>query len=359
MRTSAAVIIFCLALATGIGAQGVKVSYVDGSASVRRAAAWVDLAVGDPVPANATLRLGESAHLELSAQGAKVILTRAGTYSLGPILSARRAMDAAGVGPSLRAALAYMVRGSSLRQSTAMGVLGSRSPSDEERAARQAERMNQAEADGAMQGSREPPSAAASAPSAAEAAPAPQGDVSGDSQPADSGSGDSRSDDSQPGDSRSHLESGKALIATQQYERAIDELTQALDAAAGEEAAEVRSYLAYAHSMTGDTSAALEVTDGLQPAGSEEWAKDLEILRAKLLLDASAFAEELAWLSRYSHVLSGDPERAPMYYFLTALGHRGKGDIGGEKRNLSKVVSLGPDTELGKTAARMLTMERR
>ena len=344
MRTSAAVIIFCLALATGIGAQGVKVSYVDGSASVRRAAAWVDLAVGDPVPANATLRLGESAHLELSAQGAKVILTRAGTYSLGPILSARRAMDAAGVGPSLRAALAYMVRGSSLRQSTAMGVLGSRSPSDEERAARQAERMNQAEADGAMQGSREPPSAAASAPSAAEAAPAPQGDVSGDSQ---------------PGDSRSHLESGKALIATQQYERAIDELTQALDAAAGEEAAEVRSYLAYAHSMTGDTSAALEVTDGLQPGGSEEWAKDLEILRAKLLLDASAFAEELAWLSRYSHVLSGDPERAPMYYFLTALGHRGKGDIGGEKRNLSKVVSLGPDTELGKTAARMLTMERR
>ncbi len=346
MRTSAAVIIFCLALATGISAQGVRVSYVDGSASMRRGAAWVDLAVGDPVPTNATLRLGESAHLELSAQGAKVILTRTGTYSLGPILSARRAMDAAGVGPSLRAALAYMVRGSSLRQSTAMGVLGSRSPSDEERAAAQAEQMNHAEAEGAMQGSgNEAPGAAASAPSAAAA---PQGDVSGDSG----------SDDSALEDSRSHLESGKALIATQQYERAIDELTQALDSAAGEEAVEVRSYLAYAHSMTGDTPAALELTDGLQPGGSEEWAKDLEILRAKLLLDASAFTEELAWLSRYSQVLSGDPERAPMYYFLTALGHRGKGDIGREKQNLSRVVSLGPDTELGKTAARMLTMER-
>ena len=222
-----------------------------------------------------------------------------------------------------------------------MGVMGSRMPSDDERAARQAERterMNQAEAEGALQGSSEPP-ASADSPSAAASAAPPQNDLSDDS--------------------RSPLESGKALIVTRQYERAIDELTRALDPAAGEDAAEVRYYLAYARSMTGDTPAALDLTDGLQPRGSEPWAMDLEILRAKLLLDASAFSEELAWLSRYGRVLSADPERAPMYYFLTALGHRGKGDMDREQRNLRTVVSLQPDGDLGKAAARMLTMEPR
>ena len=43
-----------------------------------------------------------------------------------------------------------------------------------------------------------------------------------------------------------------------------------------------------------------------------------------------------------------DPERAPVFFFLQALGYRGVGDTGKEKENLVKVVSLSPDSELGK-----------
>ena len=78
------------------------------------------------------------------------------------------------------------------------------------------------------------------------------------------------------------------------------------------------------------------------------------ILRAKLLVDASAFSEAVRWLGR-NRALSGDAERAPVYDFLRAVGYRGMGDIGKEKQNLSKVISLSPDSELGQAAARLLS----
>ena len=106
MKTRVAAIIVLLGLAAGINAEGVTVSYVDGSVSVRRGGTWVELAAGDSVPADARVRLADAAHLELDARGVKVVLTRAGTYSLASVLSTRHAMDAAGVGTSLQAALA-------------------------------------------------------------------------------------------------------------------------------------------------------------------------------------------------------------------------------------------------------------
>jgi thioredoxin-like negative regulator of GroEL len=158
-------------------------------------------------------------------------------------------------------------------------------------------------------------------------------------------------------EARSSLSAGKALIVTEQYERAAAMLTDALAAATEDELPEVRYYLAYAQSMTGDTPAALKLTDDLEPAGDEEWAADFVILRAQLLVDASAFSDEVKWLAGHAAGVSTDPDLAPAYYFLLALGHRGMGDISKGKQNLSKVVSLSAKSELGKAAAHLLRME--
>jgi hypothetical protein len=119
---------------------------------------------------------------------------------------------------------------------------------------------------------------------------------------------------------------------------------------------EILYYLAYARSMTGDEEEALKLTDDLRLTGAEEWAADFVVLRAKLLLDASSFGEEVRWLLRNRRMVSGDSERAPMYYFLLGLGYRGVGDAGKGKQALSKVVSLNPEGELGKAASRLLSM---
>lgn len=324
------------------------------------------------MPANATIKIGEAASVELHARGVKIFLSREGTYSLGPIFATRRAMDASGATVSLKATLVNLVRGPSFRQSTAMGVLGSRGPADDEeraaRAARRAEQRGLEEREAQRQAERAetPDGAGQREPgAAAEAAPPPMSgsDQSlpppGDEPPAQTGAGSMQEPPaSAPDDeARSSLSAGKALIVTEQYERAAAMLTDALAAATEDELPEVRYYLAYAQSMTGDTPAALKLTDDLEPAGDEEWAADFVILRAQLLVDASAFSDEVKWLAGHAAGVSTDPDLAPAYYFLLALGHRGMGDISKGKQNLSKVVSLSAKSELGKAAAHLLRME--
>ena len=206
-------------------AETVDVSYVEGNVMIRQGSAWAPVSAGDTVGSGASLRLGEAASVELHAQGQKIVLSRAGTYSLGRILSARKAMDAAGVGSSLQAALVHLVRGPSLRQSAAMGVLGSRSPSDDERearAARSAARRSQAEMDGARQGEVEGSRRADEGPPvAAEAAPAAEAPTADELPSAAEAPTPAQVAPAVPQDSPSSLDEGKALIATQQYDRPL------------------------------------------------------------------------------------------------------------------------------------------
>ena len=96
MRKRAWIFLLIIISAVSAAAQNVNVSYMEGSAMVRHGAAWVPLSTGETVSSSASVRLEEAAYVELNAQGKKVILSRAGTYSLREILSARTAMDAAG-----------------------------------------------------------------------------------------------------------------------------------------------------------------------------------------------------------------------------------------------------------------------
>ena len=86
--------------------------------------------------------------------------------------------------------------------------------------------------------------------------------------------------------------------------------------------------LACAYSLSGDTRAALKHAAGLQPSSADEWASDFIILKAKLLVDSNAFAQEIAWLTQSGNDLSGDAQRAAIYNFLLGRGiSRGWGYI--------------------------------
>jgi tetratricopeptide (TPR) repeat protein len=150
------------------------------------------------------------------------------------------------------------------------------------------------------------------------------------------------------------LDSGKEYIRSGQYDLAIQQFDQALDAATHNEAPRVHYYLAYAYSLSGDTREALKQAAGLQPSGADEWASDFIILKAKLLVDSSAFAQAIAWLTQNGNDLSGDAQRAAIYDFLLGVGYRGVGDTSNEKVALSKVTAMSAESDLGKAAAGLL-----
>jgi hypothetical protein len=343
MNRPVTLFLFSLFLAAAAHAQDVSIAYVEGSVLVGRGAGWGDAAVGDSVAADGRLRLGADGYAELQAAGnrnaPRIVLSKTGTYSVASLLSTRRTMDAARVGPSLSGTFVKLVRGTTLKQSAVMGVLGRRMPSGEEggpmRAGRIAEAERKADAEprrGAADASSEGPGA----PAAAAAPPPP---------------------DASANEAEEHLAAGRDLIAEGKLEEATDELMIALGAATDAEGPEVRYYLACARSLSGDTRGALKLVQDLAapsgPAAGSPWADDFVIFKAKLLADTNAFSDELAWLRPHGARLSRDPERAPVYWFLLGLGYRGIGDVTRERQSLSRVVSLAGDTDLGKAAARL------
>jgi tetratricopeptide (TPR) repeat protein len=115
---------------------------------------------------------------------------------------------------------------------------------------------------------------------------------------------------------------------------------------------EGRYLLAQALSMKGDTREALRQLDMVALTGREYWAGDFVLLKAKILIEASAFEPAVQWLSQRS--LADDPALAAPYYLLLALAHRGAGDTEGEKQALENAVSAAGNGELGSEAARLL-----
>ena len=146
------------------------------------------------------------------------------------------------------------------------------------------------------------------------------------------------------------LDEGEQCLKSGQYEEAIGQFLQARDAATEKESSRVRYYLAYAYSLSGDTRTALKQAMGLQPSRADEWAPDFIILKATLLVDTNAYEQEIAWLIQSGNDLSGDAQRASIYYFLLGVGYHGIGDTSSEKQSLSKVVAISEQSALRKAA---------
>jgi hypothetical protein len=273
--------------------QELSVLYVEGETQVQNGPSWVALSIGDRLSAKATIQLNEGAYVELMGTGSKIVLSQKGTYNLLDILTSSRALGSAGVEKALESSLSHLAAGPVHNQSTAAGVRGS----------------NEASADDSIW-------VASSA--------------------------------------QVFLDAGEQYLQSGQYDQAIQQFLQARDAATEEEVPQVQYYLVFAYYLGGDTRAALKQAAGLQPVSGDAWASDFIIVKAKLLVDSSAFAQEVAWLTRSGNDLSADAQRASLYDFLLGVGYRGVGDTSKEKVSLAKVVAMSAESDLGKAAAQLL-----
>ncbi|MGA2763590.1 MAG: hypothetical protein ABSG17_09520 [Spirochaetia bacterium] len=275
-------------------AQGLTVVYMEGEADLQSGSSWVQLALGKAVPPNSSIRLTPGGLLQLKGAGVELTFSRPGSYVIRAVLAEREKISSAGAGAALLSSLRSLVFGPVTRSDANLGARGAN-----------------------------------------------------ESKPQDQGWAESTAE--------VFLDAGKEYVKAGKYVMAIEQLREALQSATEQEAPEIRYYLAYASSLNGDAPEAWKQISAIH-AGSEPWAGDFILLKAKLLEDSIANEDAVAWLTQDGNDLSRDSDRAPLYYFLLGLGYRGSGD--GEKalQALSKVVSISATSDLGK-AARELSQQ--
>jgi len=285
--------VLLLVLACGAWGQEFSVSYIEGDVQARSGSSWVTLSIGDRISPQTALQLSGGACVEIKWADSKIFLSQKGTYVLRDILTSFQALTSAGVKKAISSTLSILLKGPERNQNDSLGARG-----------------------------------------ANEAKVEDSGWVTSGAQV--------------------FLDTGKQYLESGQNKEAIEQFLLALDAATDAESVQVQYYLAYAYSQSGDTRVALKHAASLQPSSSDAWASDFVILKAKLLIDSNAFAQEIAWLTQKEHDLSTDAQRASLYYFLLGVGYRGVGDASNEKANLARVVAISGESDLGKAAALLL-----
>jgi len=289
------ILLVCLCVAGQLAeAQDLSVSYLDGSAGIRSGSTWRPLSIGDAVPINATIRVDPAGWVQLKGAGIDVILTRPGIYSVSEVVARHRTVSPRGIGAAITASLRALASGRSPAQSSASGARAGNAGEAEE-----------------------------------------------DDLWVESSAG-------------GFLAEGKSDLKAGRYDDALRALRQAELSASGEEMPEIRFYLASTYSLKGNLGQAWKLAEDLTPVPGTEWEGDLVLLKARLLLDTSAFAEAAALLAIEGGWLAQDASRAPLYYFLLGVGYRGAGAAESSRQALSRVVAISSDSDLGAAAADLL-----
>ena len=291
MRKASMAAALCLLVTAAVGAQDLSVVYMEGDAQVRNGSAWNDLAIGDAVPADSSVRVSRKGCLELKGAAGDFFLNREGSYALADLIAARQKTTSRGAPNALANSLRYLAKGPQRSQSTAAGV--------------RAENKGKDDTDGWVESS-----------------------------------------------AQVFLEAGKALIRAGRFDQAIVQLNEALDAATDEETPEIQYWLAAATELSGDIRNAWKDLSNVQPGASDTWAGDFVLLKAKLMEDSSDYQAAVDWLT--ANDLSADAQRAQLYFFLLGLACRGADQEEAAQQALSRAVTLGPETDLGKAATELL-----
>lgn len=274
-------------------AQSFTVAYLDGHAQLRSGDSWIELAIGDALSIDSSVRLAAGGFLQIRGVGVLIALTRPGAYKVRDVVAAARTMSSTGVGAALARSLRLLVSG---RPGQAATVLGTRGADES------------------------------------------NSDVQGWTE----------------GSAEVFLAAAKEYIKAEKYDKAIELLDQALESADEGEAPQIHYFLAFASSLKGDVPEAWKQIEGLQPAASAPWVPDFILLKARLLEDTNAFTEAVSLLSSNGQLLAEDALRAPLYYFLLGIAYRGTGEMEKSKLALSRVMSISEQSALGKAASDLL-----
>lgn len=292
-RFAAGILTALLMLSAALWAEDAIASFVDGDVQQGSGSTWKAVAIGDKVePGNSVKLGGTGAYLELKFQGATLSLSQPGSYAVAGLVAKAKALKSGPVASVLRKYGAALGSGQSANAATVAGVRGAEQ-------------------------------------------------------------GKSSDSDWVSNDTDVYLAAARDYIASGDYVAALNQLQSAKDSVSTMNT-EIEFYFAVAEDLRDDPRAAFEHLERATPSGTETWASDYLLLKAKLFLETFApqAASDILQASQAS--LSGDSARAPLYYFLLALARHELGDAAGSHDAVERLKVIAADSELAKAAETMV-----
>jgi tetratricopeptide (TPR) repeat protein len=283
-RNTILVALFASALAAGAFAQAFTVRYLDGAVELQTAQGWGTLAIGDTVPADATVRISQTGSLELVRARTKITLLKDGVYSMAGLSAAAGTVGSAGVGGMIAQKL---------------HTLGAGKPD--------------ANAAGGVRG-------------------------------AEQGTGTITWVD----ENDETRAKAQALLDKHLYMDAVSLLNDSIrDAGSDEDGAEFTYLLGVAYYGLGETAKSFRTLARVTPKPDASWYARYVILKAQLLVDTQNYKDALDLLTPFiaAYPLG---EAAQVAYLLSGLSQKGLGNKAGARAALDAGFQLDPGTDTAK-----------
>jgi tetratricopeptide (TPR) repeat protein len=283
------VVLFAIAVAVGVSAQSLSVSYFDGVVELRTAKGWKALAIGDQVPPDGSVRISQSGSLELQRAKARIAILKDGIYDMASLV---KATDKAGIG-GVGTAIAQKLQSLTTEKPKTSAVGGTR------------------------------------------------GDPKGTAE----GSGSVMWVDASD-ETRAEVQT---LLDQKKIAAAITVLNEALRDSS-EESTEKQEYsylLGSAYYSLGQTARAYRTLLGITAQPGSPWYARYIILKGQVLLDTLNFKDALAVLEPFiAEYPTG--EATQVAYLLASYCKKGLGDIASARSALDAGYQLNPSSDTAK-----------
>ncbi len=295
MRIKAIAVVMIIAAATFAVAQSFSAAYVQGTVSIQQSGSWYDVAIGDSIPPNGTIKLGAGSYAELSNGSVTVKLTRPGTYRMQDLVQASAENATAGLGSILAHRVDSLAKAGDNRSNGTVGGVR-----------------------------------------AAEAQAGPQTVWAG-------------------GDNSDELiKQGITLLQQGRFNDAFYRFKDAYDNADSSLAPEARFYMGYAASLKNDTLNAITYLTAYKPDSSTAYYSDQVLTLAQLYVQTFAYKDALDTLASYVAEGKASGQDLQTAYLLQGLAYRGLGDLASAKIALGKARDLVPGSPVSTAAAKVL-----
>lgn len=283
-KTLGAVSFLVVLFAASTFAQSYSVTYSDGTAEVKTPKGWTALSIGDPVPADASLRVSQSGSLELTQGATRITILKDGTYDVASLVRASQKSGASGIGADISHKLQSLT--SDKRRSTTAGGV-------------RAEEQGQQSVTWAEEGD----------------------EVKADVQ---------------------------ALLAQKKYSEAIRTLDSAIrDASTPADQAALTCLQGIAYYGAGQPAKAYRTLARVAADPNAQWYPSYSILKAQLLLDSADFSGALDVLQAFiSAHPSGEPTQ--IAYLLSSYCEKGLGNMADARAALDAGYQIDPASDTAK-----------
>ncbi len=285
-------IFIVLVVSVAVWATDFSVDYVDGSLMLRNENSWSEVYIGDIIPDNAILKLGEDSIAELRGDELSFTLSRPGIYNLADVVKQRGKMRSWGVVSVLGNKISGVLSEKKIKNTAVMGVRGAKA--------------------------------------------------------------DDSKDVEWVEDSDDYVIEGKQLLKEGKYDEAIEVLKEGMDEADDDVRNECLYLLGVADIQRGKYPSALKYLNKVKPDPYSPYFDNYIVLRGNLLVDSFSFEEANRLFDLYLKNRSSD-DNLQVVYYLKAVALRNLNRDREAKGALKRAYQMDPSSEIGKRSRKLLS----